>query len=291
MIWVIGSKGMLGQELSLALDKAGLAFVGTDKEVDILSPLALSEKANEISPDWIINCSAYTAVDQAEDDEDLVFKINKDGVGNLAKLASELDIPIVHFSTDYIFDGSSNIPLGEEASTSPIGVYGKSKLAGEEALQRIHKKFFIIRTAWLYGQFGPNFVYTMIKLMNRLDTIKVVEDQVGSPTWTVDLAGLIIRIIQSDNSSYGIYHYSGEGECSWYEFAETIYNQGRDAGLISNNCEVKSCLSEEFPTKTKRPAYSLLSKDKILSFFPDSVPLWQDSLTSFLKGITNDDII
>jgi len=291
MIWIIGAKGMLGQELCLAMDKAELTNVGTDKEVDILSPQILSKKAEEISPDWIINCSAYTAVDQAEGDVDLAYKINRDGVENLAKLSSELDIPIIHISTDYVFDGSSSIPLAEDAATGPIGVYGKSKLAGEEVLQKNNNKFFIIRTAWLYGQFGPNFVYTMIKLMNKLDGIKVVDDQIGTPTWARDLTDLISTIIKSECNQYGIYHFSGEGQCSWFDFASEIYRLGRDHGVIDSLCEINPCNTDEFPTKAKRPAFSLLSKDKIKETFSFVIEDWKKSLQRFISNLNEDDII
>lgn len=291
MIWIIGSKGMLGQELCLALKKAGLDFIGTDREVDILNPSALKAKANEISPRWIVNCSAYTAVDQAEDDSEMAYKINRDGVGNIAELANELDIPVLHISTDYVFDGTSDTPLDEKSVTGPIGVYGASKLAGEEILQKTCHKFFIIRTAWLYGKFGPNFVYTMTKLMNKLDSLKVVHDQIGSPTWAGDLAGLLVNIINENCEKYGIYHFSGGGECSWFDFANEIYALGRDFRLITGRCDIEPCDSSEFPTKASRPAFSLLSKEKVKADLNLDVPLWQDSLKSFLKGIKPNDII
>jgi dTDP-4-dehydrorhamnose reductase len=291
MICIIGANDMLGQDLCLTLEDAGLKYVGTDKDVDILSPEALKKKAHEIQPDWIINCSAYTAVDRAEDDEVTAYKINRDGVKNLAKLAAELDVPIIHISTDYVFDGTSDIPLAEDAPTSPIGVYGKSKLAGEDILQENCNKIFIIRTAWLYGQYGPNFVYTMVKLMNKLDTLKVVDDQIGSPTWTRDLVELILTIIESESAEYGIYHYSGESDCSWYGFAEEIYLLGKETGLVTSDCVITPCSSDEFLTKAERPSYSLLSKEKVNKTFSVSVPQWRESIKKFIKGINQNDII
>ncbi len=291
MIWVVGSKGMLGRELCLALKNEGLSFYGSDKEVDILSLDALNLKAEKITPDWIVNCSAYTAVDKAEEEVDLAYKINRDGVRNLAVVAKKMDIHIIHISTDYVFDGSSNTPLAENVSTGPIGVYGKSKLAGEEILQAICDKVYILRTAWLYGQYGANFVYTMVKLMNKLDSIKVVDDQQGSPTWARDLANLIVTIIKSNKKEYGIYHFSNEGDCSWFDFAREIYQLGKIDNLVNSDCEIKSCLSEEFPTKAKRPAFSLLSKEKVKKIYSISVPWWQDSIKSFMKGINSNDII
>jgi dTDP-4-dehydrorhamnose reductase len=291
MIWVIGSNGMLGKELCLLLKEAGLDYFGSDKEVDILNPEALKNKADEVSPDWLINCSAYTAVDKAEDDVELAYKINRDGVANLASLARDKRIPIIHISTDYVFDGTSSSPLNEEAPVGPVGIYGKSKLAGEEEIRRICKEHYIIRTAWLYGQYGPNFVYTMTKLMNKLDSLKVINDQFGSPTWTQVLIGLIITIIKSESNNYGTYHLSGEGHCSWYDFASEIYRLGQEKGLILSQCTLNPCTTEEFPTPAKRPAYSLLCKDKVKNIFNYKIPLWHESLQTFLKGIRSEDII
>ena len=286
MIWVVGEKGMLGQELCQLFLQKKISFVGTDRDVSILEPQTLREFAKRHSLDWIVNCSGYTAVDQAEDDKDVAYKINRDGVKNIAVLASELNIPVIHISTDYVFDGTSQIPLSEDAPTEPIGVYGQSKLAGEEILQNLCRKNFIVRTAWLYGQFGSNFVYTMIELMNKKDSLKVVDDQRGSPTWTRDLAQCIVVIIQADNEEYGLYHFSDEGYCSWYGFAEKIYQLGKDAGLVTNDCGLSPCSSDEFPTKAKRPAYSLLSKDKVKKTFFMSVPQWQESIELFLSHLS-----
>ncbi len=291
MIWIIVSKGMLGQEISRTLQEAEILFIGTDKEVSILEPEKLKEYAFQQKPAWIINCSAYTAVDKAEEDKDSAYAVNSMGVANIAALAAELDIPLIHISTDYVFDGSSSSPLTEDAHTSPTGVYGASKLAGEEEIRKICTKYYIIRTAWLYGQFGPNFVYTMIKLMNKLDFLKVVDDQHGSPTWTKDIAGLIQVIIRSDSRGYGIYHFSGEGNCTWFDFAGEIYRLGRENELITSDCTLDPCTSEEFPTMAKRPAYSLLSKDKVKKNFLYSVPRWQDSVKIFIEGLNSNDII
>jgi dTDP-4-dehydrorhamnose reductase len=291
MIWLIGNKGMLGQDLENELRTGGLDIVGTDREVSILDQSALQTFVENLSIDWIINCSAYTAVDKAEEDVNAAYAINRDGVSNIASLAASLDVPLVHLSTDYVFDGTSSTPLSEDAPVGPEGVYGASKLAGEEEIRSQCRKYFIIRTAWLYGQFGTNFVYTMIKLMNKLDSLKVVDDQIGSPTWTRDLTGLIKGIVSSDSGKYGTYHLSGEGECSWYSFASEIYSLGRASGFITSDCSLNPCSSDEFPTTAKRPAYSLMSKDKVKTVLGYDVPQWQDSLNSFIKGIKADDII
>jgi dTDP-4-dehydrorhamnose reductase len=286
VIWIIGSKGMLGRELSRYLEENHVQHVGSDREVSILEPKALRTFARKHHPDWIVNCSAYTAVDAAEDDAQTAYEINKTGVANIAAVAAELDVPLIHISTDYIFDGTSAEPLDEEAPTGPNGVYGASKLAGEEELRRLWSKHFIIRTAWLYGLYGKNFVYTMIKLMNKLDSLKVVNDQIGSPTWTVDLAMFILTIIVSNNYRYGTYHFSGAGECSWYDFAVEIHKWGKEHGLISSGCQILPCTSKEFPTKAKRPAFSLLDTTKARTVFNFEIPNWKESLRQFIRKLT-----
>ena len=287
MIWIIGNKGMLGQELSKTLKEAGIPFIGTDSDLSILESDALKAYALQQKPAWIINCSAYTAVDKAEEEEEAAYAINSLGVANIAVLAAELDIPLIHISTDYVFDGTSSVLLSEDTATNPVSVYGMSKLAGEEEIRKICAKYYIIRTAWLYGQFGPNFVYTMIKLMNKLDSLKVVDDQYGSPTWTKDITELIQTILKSDSKAYGTYHFSGEGECSWFDFAGEIYDLGRERGLITSNCTLVPCTSEEFPTQAKRPAYSLLSKEKAKNTFSYNVSHWHDSISNFINVLTD----
>lgn len=285
MIWLIGNKGMLGTELSKHLEEEKIDFIGSDREVSILEPPSLGGFANTHKPSLIINCSAYTAVDKAEEDKDAAYAINQTGVANIARLAAARDIPLIHISTDYVFDGTSSIPLKEDAPTGPEGVYGMSKLAGEEEIRKIAPKHFIIRTAWLYGQYGPNFVYTMMKLMNKLEAIKVVNDQKGSPTWTRDLTGLIVSILKQRSDAYGTYHLSGEGECTWFGFAREIYKMAREKGLVTRDCAVNPCTSSEFPTPAKRPAYSLMSKEKVKSVLGYGVRAWTQSLEMFLTGM------
>ncbi len=285
MIWIIGNHGMLGRELQELLRKEGLETIGTDLEVDILSRLSLEIQFQKCQPDWIINCSAYTAVDKAENDREYAYRINEEGVGNIAWVAQSHNVPLVHISTDYVFDGTSDIPLTESAATSPIGVYGASKLAGEELIRKMCNKYFIIRTAWLYGQFGTNFVYTMLNLMKSKPSLKVVNDQKGTPTWTKDLSGLISRIIGSNSRDYGLYHFSGEGECSWFDFASEIYCQGREKGMIQNDCTISPCSSDEYPTAARRPSCSLLSKEKVKTNFQFGIAPWEISLNQFLEEI------
>jgi len=289
MIWLIGSKGMLGTEVERQLNNCNLDYSATDMDVDITSLEALNNHAKEIfsgkTNNWIINCSAYTAVDKAEEEPEIAEKINVSGVKNIAECAFKFNTKLVHISTDYVFDGSCSTPLTEEMAVGPKSIYGKTKLNGENAIKAVTDKFFIIRTAWLYGLNGSNFIYTMLKLMNDRDTISVVNDQHGSPTNAADLAGLIMEIIRQDSAHYGIYHYSNEGNITWYEFAAEIYRLGREKGLITSECTVESCSSDQFPTKAKRPEYSLLSKEKVKETLSINVPDWQDSLASYFNTL------
>lgn len=285
MIWIIGNKGMLGRELSELLAFEGVPFLGSDREVSILDPEALSAFAEGHNPRVMINCSAYTAVDRAEEDREAVFALNRDGAANLACLAAEKDIPLIHISTDYVFDGTSSEPLSEGAPTGPTGVYGASKLAGEEAVRAAASKHIIIRTAWLYGQHGPNFVYTMLKLMNQREALKVVDDQHGSPTWARDLSRFILTVIRDDREAWGTYHFSGEGRCTWYGFVQEILRLGRETGLVTRDCSLTPCASSEYPTPAKRPAWSLLSKEKARKTFGVEVPRWEEALGAFLDEL------
>ncbi len=283
MIWLIGNRGMLGQEVASLLKDRGLAFLGTDRDTDITDVQALRDFAMGKDIEWIINCSAYTAVDKAEEEREKAFLLNEKGAENIGIVASELDAAVIHISTDYVFDGKKNYPLGEEEGTGPVSVYGESKLAGEKALQRRNPRTFILRTAWLYGREGANFVYTMLRLMKEKESIKVVDDQIGSPTWTFDLASLILRIITSGSEHYGIYHFSGSGETSWYGFAREIYRQGRERGILEGECDIRPCTSGEFSSAAVRPAYSLLSKEKVKNILKGEVPPWEESLDHFFE--------
>ena len=283
MIWLIGNKGMLGKEVSGLLNENEIPFTGTDRETDITDLDALREFSMGKDFSWIVNCSAYTAVDRAEEERDTAFLINEKGVANIGALSAELGIKVIHLSTDYVFDGTKNYPLPEEEPTDPKSVYGESKLAGEKALQECNRRHFIIRTAWLYGREGANFVYTMLRLMREKESIKVVDDQIGSPTWTFDLASLILRILETDSDDYGIYHFSGGGQTSWYGFAREIYRQGKERGIITGDCAVNPCSTDEFPAAAARPAYSLLSKEKVKAVLKGNVPAWEESLNNFFE--------
>jgi len=286
---------MLGTELSLLLEKSGLPFVGTDREVDITDTTALKKFAENQSINWIINCAAYTAVDKAEDDAENCRRLNTLGAGNIAACAKSIGARLIHISTDYVFDGKGTKadgtdvlrPYREDDATAPIGVYGLTKRDGEIAVMENNPHSYIIRTAWLYGKHGNNFVHTMLRLMNERDEVKVVNDQRGSPTWTFDLAETVITFIKTEkddkNVLYGIYHFTNEGEITWFDFAREIFKQGREQQFIVKDCGVNPCTSADFPAKVKRPAYSVLDKTKIKTALGITIPMWYNSLKEFLQ--------
>ena len=285
MIWLIGCKGMLGTEISRQLSENNIEFVGTDIDVDITNPQALSDFAKGKGISYIINCSAYTAVDKAESDEEFARKLNEDGPRNIANLANQIHAKMIHISTDYVFDGNGSFPYTEDMPIAPIGVYGKTKAAGERAVSENLKEHYIIRTAWLYGWAGRNFVYTMIKAMNTHDSVKVVNDQKGSPTFAGDLAGVILKIIKKDDVPYGTYHCTDLGEITWWDFTNEIKKQGMELGLITNkDCVVNPCSTDDYPTPAKRPAYSVLCKDKIQKALGITLPDWKESLKTFISS-------
>ena len=289
MIWLIGSKGMLASEIAAQLNQYSIQWIGSDKEVDITDRTSVEAFAQRnFVPDslqWIINCAAYTAVDKAEDDSETAQKLNADALINICVVAKQYGAQLIHFSTDYVFDGTSSIPYIETDVTNPQSVYGATKLQGEQNIIGLLPEHYIIRIAWLYGKNGNNFVSTMLRLMNEKDSLKVVNDQRGSPTYAVDLAKAVLRIIQLDNHRYGIYHYSNEGNITWYDFACEIYRQGKEMGLVKSDCAVELCTSSEFQQKAHRPSFSLLNKQKIKEAFSLAIPQWNESLSSYLKEL------
>jgi len=310
MIWVIGCNGMLGSEITRQLKANNLYWVGTDREVDITNPDALENFTNSIDTasyfpseiahkdrkiKWIINCSAYTNVEKAEEEKELAEKLNVDGPRNIARIARKIGAKLIHISTDYVFGGNGTSPYVENQEKNPLGVYGKTKLAGEEAIQKEMNTYYIIRTAWLYGFKGKNFVYTMTNLMNSRDEIKVVNDQKGTPTCAVDLATVIFKLIsKSENAksffgknsapSFGIYHFTDLGETTWYDFAKEIYILGKKYGKITQICNITGCSTQEYAAKVERPAYSVLCKDKIIKELKVKIPEWKSSLEMFIKN-------
>jgi len=273
-ILVTGANGQLGSELNVLSSKyPQYEWFFADRTKITLDNLELLKlQLNEIKPDIILNGGAYTAVDKAETEKDLAFTINHLSVEVIAKYASENNVKLIHVSTDYVFDGSSSVALNEEAETSPINVYGESKRSGEIACLKENPDAIIIRTSWVYSKFGNNFVKTMQRLMQERDSINVVNDQIGSPTYAADLAQAIIDIVEFNNWIPGIYNYSNEGEISWYEFALTIKDFG------NYNCNVGGIPSSSYPTPAKRPEFSLLDKKKIKKTYNLEVPDYKESL-------------
>jgi dTDP-4-dehydrorhamnose reductase len=283
MIWLIGNRGMLGTDVERLLKERKLGFASSDLELDITDLNALQRYADRKSVEWIINCAAYTDVDKAEDEKDRAFSINADGSLNIARVAREIGSRLIHISTDYVFDGNKKEVYRESDPPNPQNVYGKSKLQGEIYIEQTTSNYFIIRTAWLYGMNGSNFVHTMLRLFNEKDTVKVVSDQWGSPTYTVDLAKAIITIIDKDSTEYGIYHFTNEGRTNWYELTKAIYTGAVVRGIAKREIEIVAISSKEYPTKTVRPQSSYLSKEKFRSTFEASIPTWQEGLEAFFS--------
>jgi len=273
-ILITGSHGQLGNEMQQAAKHfPAFKFIYTDVEdLDICDKVALNAfvKANAVNV--IVNCAAYTAVDKAEDDVELCYKINSDAVRNIGEVANQNGLKVVHVSTDYVFDGTNYVPYSEDQAVSPNTVYGKSKLAGEQALMETCEQAVIIRTAWLYSSFGNNFVKTMIRLGKEKDFIPVIFDQIGSPTYAADLADTILKILSHETFVPGLYHFSDEGVCSWYDFTKTIH---RIAGIT---CDVRPIETKDYPARTPRPHYSVLNKAKIKSIYGIIIPHWEESL-------------
>jgi len=279
-ILVTGSNGQVGSELQSLSPAYEYNFYFTDKELlDITNKEAVNEfvKANSINT--IINAAAYTAVDKAEDDRENADKVNHLATKYLAEVAKENSIKLIHISTDYVFDGKNYRPYVEEDKTNPNGVYGATKLAGEQAMQEINpKNSIIIRTSWVYSSFGANFVKTMLRLGKERDSLGVIFDQVGTPTYARDLAKTILDILPNINTSkVAIYHYSNEGVLSWYDFAKEIMR------MAKIECTINPIETKEYPTPATRPHYSLLNKAKIKNDFNITIPYWKDSLDKCLK--------
>lgn len=277
-ILITGANGQLGNEMRrLAEQHRAFDWDFTDiNELDLSNEGAVLDYCERTHPAYIVNCAAYTAVDKAEDDEATCYRVNRDAVTNLAKAASAVKAKILHVSTDYVFDGSQRTPYKETDPVCPATVYGKSKLAGEDTLSAHCPDAVIVRTAWLYSSFGNNFVKTMLRLGKERDTLGVVNDQIGSPTYAGDLAAALMQIIiQAEKGHFipGLYHFSDEGVCSWYDFTLKIHEL---AGITS--CKVSPISSAEYTYRTPRPAYSVLDKSKIKADYGLTIPSWEDSL-------------
>jgi len=285
-IAVSGSNGQLGKEIArLAPGFPSFRFDFLTREnFPLEEPEKIQSWLQNNPVDWFIHGAAYTAVDKAESEKEKAWRINALAPGIIARTLSERQTPMVQVSTDYVFDGTSSVPLKEEAPTQPVNTYGESKLGGEKEVLKNNPQSMVIRTSWLYSSYGNNFVKTMIRLMREKDTIRVVDDQTGSPTYAGDLAGAILEIIGSGRVVPGIFHYSNEGMTSWYAFAAEIKK------LINSNCHVLPIPSSGYPTPAKRPAYSLMDKSKIRKEYGLHIPDWQSSLAFCLEQIKKDEV-
>lgn len=278
-VLVTGVKGQLGYDVVNELKKRGHEAVGVDvEEMDITDGQACRRVITEAGPDAVIHCAAYTAVDAAEDNVDLCRRVNADGTRNIAAVCRDLDIKMMYISTDYVFNGQGLRPWEPDDEREPLNVYGQTKCEGEMAVEELVKKFFIVRIAWVFGVNGKNFIKTMLRLGKENGAVSVVDDQIGSPTYTYDLARLLVDMIESEK--YGRYHATNEGLCSWYEFACEIFRQ---AGM--DEVKVTPVDSDGFPAKAKRPSNSRMSKEKLTENGFERLPSWQNALERYLKAL------
>ena len=279
-VFVTGVKGQLGYDVMNELEKQGLEGIGVDiDEMDITDADQVNKVIKEAAPDAVIHCAAYTAVDAAEDNEEICRKVNAQGTENIAKVCEELDIKMMYISTDYVFNGQGERPWEPDDERHPLNVYGQTKYEGELAVEELVEKIFTDRIAWVFGVNGKNFIKTMLRIGKERGAASVVDDQIGSPTYTYDLARLLVDMIQTDK--YGRYHATNEGLCSWYEFACEIF---RAAGM---DVKVTPVHSDEYPAaKAKRPMNSRMSKEKLTENGFERLPEWKDAVARYLKEIT-----
>lgn len=276
-IVVTGANGQLGQELVRQLRQTNFElYPFTKSDLDITNENIVNEVITKIEPDIIINAAAYTKVDQAEVEEETAYLVNAFGQRNLAVAAEKVGAKVCYISTDYVFDGNSTVPYREYDKTNPLGVYGKSKLVGEELTKSLCSRYFIVRTAWVYGEFGQNFVKTMLRLAKEKEEINVVKDQIGSPTYTVDLASFIIDLVQTEK--FGIYHCTNSGYCSWYEFAVAIFEESNIM------MRVNPITTKQFPRPAERPKYSVLDNFAMKVNGFSMLRHWREALKEFLKS-------
>lgn len=277
-VLVTGTKGQLGYDVVNELEKRGHTAVAVDiEEMDITDAVSVERVITEAEVEAVIHCAAYTAVDAAEDNVEICRRVNVEGTENIAKVCKKLDLKMIYISTDYVFDGEGERPWEPDDERHPLNVYGQTKYEGELAVEKYLEKYFIVRIAWVFGVNGKNFIKTMLKLSETHEELNVVDDQVGSPTYTYDLAVLLVDMVESDK--YGRYHATNEGLCTWYEFAKEIFRQ---AGV---EVKVNPVTSDMFPAKAKRPKNSRMSKDKLDANGFHRLPTWQDALERYLSEI------
>ena len=274
-ILVTGSTGQLGSDVVNELLKRGYSTLSPNRsEFNLCSEDSIRNYILNSNCEAIVHCAAYTQVDKAEDEKDLCIKINTTATKHIVKCAKILDIPMIYISTDYVFDGTKDGEYTENDETNPINIYGESKLAGEKYVQEILDKYYIVRTSWVFNINGKNFIETMLRLSKANNQLSIVNDQIGSPTYTKDLSRLLVDMLET--SKYGLYHATNEGYCSWYEFANTIFK------LANINIDIKAINSNEYASRAKRPLNSKLSKDKLIEYGFKPLPHWEDALKDYL---------
>lgn len=284
-VLVTGGKGQLAcnlRNIDLKYPELNL-FYKSSSELDIVNYDSLEQMFSTQKIDYCINCAAYTNVDHAEKDSATAFSVNEIGVKNLAKICSEKNVVLIHISTDFVFDGKKTNAYTEKDNPNPIGVYGLSKLNGEIAIKSLSHKYFIFRTSWLYSEYSKNFMKTMIGLSKTKEELKVVDDQIGTPTYARDLAEVILNTINNKNRNYGIYHYSNEGVASWYDFAHAIFDE------IKSNIQLFPIKTKQYPTPAKRPCFSVLDKSKIKEDLKVKIPHWKYSLKIAIDSLNKND--
>lgn len=283
MIWVLGAKGMLGTHLVTELERARDFQVHADADTDITKEDLVFERARELKPSWIVNCAAYTAVDQAEDEIEQAIHVNADGAGHLAQAAEEVGARLLHISTDYVFDGTQDRPYAEDDATRPLGAYGRSKEMGEQLIRKFTDGHVILRTSWLHGPYGPNFVTTMLRLMGEQKTLRVVNDQRGRPCYTGDLVDVMLWVLREESPPLGTLHVANGGACTWFEFAEAIQKEALVIGLLDEATPVMPVGTADYPTKAQRPANSVLDIGKLQSRMQRDMATWRDGLRRHLE--------
>jgi dTDP-4-dehydrorhamnose reductase len=278
---VLGASGQLGQCLKAVAAERNISFLEfpDENEGNILDVLGLKALFQRVQPQYVINCAAYTAVDKAEDEVDICRAVNKTGALNIAMLCKEFGVVLVHVSTDFVFEGDIVDLLKEDDLAEPINVYGLTKLEGEQDIIANLQEHYILRTSWLYSEFANNFVKSMLKYGAERDVLSIISDQIGTPTYGVDLAGAILNIIESGKTEFGIYHYSNEGAISWYDFAKAIFD------ISGTQVIVRPIPTSEYPTKATRPKFSVMDKSKFKETFEIEVPYWRDSLVKCIDKL------
>jgi dTDP-4-dehydrorhamnose reductase len=281
---VTGAAGQLGTDLCRRLRAAGHEAVAlTRSDLDLAHPEQVRETISALAPDWVVNCAAYTQVDRAESEAEQAFAVNRDGARALAQAVARTNGRLLQVSTDFVFDGSQSHPYREEDAASPLGVYGRSKWEGEQAVLDRLPEALIVRTAWVHGAHGQNFVKTILRLASERERLTIVDDQVGSPSWTGDIATALVRLMEQQAA--GVFHYTNEGVASWYDFAWAILEEARGLGLLVKDCELVPIPTSAYPTPARRPAYSVLSKEKIRACLGTAIPHWREGLQSMMREL------